>query len=63
VEILTAAEGWLSRLTGLLVVLDAVRLGFFIVIGAQRAEPARLPSASAVLHAPTADSGAAGDGR
>ncbi|HEY4603644.1 MAG TPA: hypothetical protein VIH08_04835 [Blastococcus sp.] len=34
VEILAAAEGWLSRLTGLLVVLDAVRLGFFTVIGA-----------------------------
>jgi hypothetical protein len=42
-ESLAAAEGWLSRLTGLLVVLDAVRLGFFTVIGAQRAEPARRP--------------------
>ena len=30
-------SGWLSRLTGLLVVLDAVTLGFFTVIGAQKA--------------------------
>jgi uncharacterized membrane protein YeiH len=39
-------SGWLSRLTGLLVVLDAVTLGFFTVIGAQKAELAGLPSAS-----------------
>jgi uncharacterized membrane protein YeiH len=42
-------SGWLSRLTGLLVVLDAVTLGFFTVIGAQRAELAGLPSASVVF--------------
>jgi uncharacterized membrane protein YeiH len=30
-------SGWLSRLTGLLVVLDALTLGFFTVIGAQKA--------------------------
>jgi uncharacterized membrane protein YeiH len=42
-------SGWLSRLTALLVVLDAVTLGFFTVIGAQRAELAGLPSASVVF--------------
>jgi uncharacterized membrane protein YeiH len=42
-------SGWLSRLTGLLVVLDAVTLGFFTVIGAQKAELAGLPSASVIF--------------
>jgi uncharacterized membrane protein YeiH len=42
-------SGWVSRLTGLLVVLDAVTLGFFTVIGAQKAELAGLPSASVVF--------------
>src|SRR6201747_1403749 len=42
-------SGWLSRLTGLLVVLDAVTLGFFTVIGAQKAQLANLPSASVVF--------------
>ncbi|MGY1604047.1 trimeric intracellular cation channel family protein [Geodermatophilus sp. SYSU D00815] len=42
-------SGWLSRLTGLLVVLDAVTLGFFTVVGAQRAELAGLPVASVVF--------------
>ncbi len=42
-------SGWLSRLTGLLVLLDAVTLGFFTVIGAQKAELAGLPSASVVF--------------
>jgi uncharacterized membrane protein YeiH len=42
-------SGWLSRLTGLLVVLDAVTLGFFTLIGAQKAELAGLPSASVVF--------------
>src|SRR3954464_14996937 len=42
-------SGWLSRPTALLVVLDAVTLGFFTVIGAQRAELAGLPSASVVF--------------
>jgi uncharacterized membrane protein YeiH len=42
-------SGWLSRLTGLLVVLDAVTLGFFTVIGAQKAQLAALPSASVVF--------------
>jgi uncharacterized membrane protein YeiH len=42
-------SGWLSRLTGLLVVLDAVTLGFFTVIGAQKAQLAQLPSASVVF--------------
>lgn len=42
-------SGWLSRLTGLLVVLDAVTLGFFTVIGAQKAQLAGLPSASVVF--------------
>ncbi|TFV53759.1 TRIC cation channel family protein [Blastococcus sp. TF02A_35] len=42
-------SGWLSRLTGLLVVLDAVTLGFFTVIGAQKAQLAGLPSASVIF--------------
>jgi uncharacterized membrane protein YeiH len=42
-------SGWLSRLTGLLVVLDAVTLGFFTVIGAQKAQLAGLPNASVVF--------------
>jgi uncharacterized membrane protein YeiH len=42
-------SGWLSRLTRLLVVLDAVTLGFFTVIGAQKAQLAELPSASVVF--------------
>jgi uncharacterized membrane protein YeiH len=42
-------SGWLSRLTRLLVVLDAVTLGFFTVIGAQRAQLAGLPNASVVF--------------
>src|SRR3954462_11374741 len=42
-------SGWLSRLTALLVVLDAVTLGFFTVVGAQKAELAGLPSASVVF--------------
>jgi uncharacterized membrane protein YeiH len=42
-------SGWLSRLTGLLVVLDAITLGFFTVIGAQKAQLAGLPSASVVF--------------
>lgn len=42
-------SGWLSRLTGLLVVLDAVTLGFFTVIGAQKAQLAELPNASVVF--------------
>jgi uncharacterized membrane protein YeiH len=42
-------SGWLSRLTGLLVVLDAVTLGFFTVIGAQKAQLVGLPSASVVF--------------
>ena len=42
-------SGWLSRLTGLLIVLDAVTLGFFTVIGAQKAQLAQLPSASVVF--------------
>ncbi|MCU1614831.1 MAG: hypothetical protein JWO98_2371 [Frankiales bacterium] len=42
-------SGWLSRLTNLLVVLDAVTLGFFTVIGAQKAQLAGLPSASVVF--------------
>ena len=37
-------SGWLSRLTGLLVALDAVTLGFFTVIGAQKAQLAGLPA-------------------
>src|ERR1700710_117871 len=42
-------SGWLSRLTSLLVVLDAVTLGFFTVVGAQKAELAGLPNASVVF--------------
>jgi len=42
-------SGWLSRLTGLLVGLDAVTLGFFTVIGAQKAQLVGLPSASVVF--------------
>ena len=42
-------SGWLSRLTGLLVVLDAITLGFFTVIGAQKAQMLGLPSASVVF--------------
>jgi uncharacterized membrane protein YeiH len=42
-------SGWLSRLTGLLVVLDALTLGFFTVIGAQKAQLAGLPSASVIF--------------
>jgi uncharacterized membrane protein YeiH len=42
-------SGWLSRLTGLLVGLDAVTLGFFTVIGAQKAQLAGLPSASVMF--------------
>jgi uncharacterized membrane protein YeiH len=42
-------SGWLSRLTALLVVLDAVTLGFFTVVGAQKAQLAGLPSASVVF--------------
>ena len=42
-------SGWLSRLTRLLVVLDAATLGLFTVIGAQKAQLAGLPSASVVF--------------
>ncbi len=42
-------SGWLSRLTGLLVVLDAVTLGFFTVIGAQKAQSADLSSAAVMF--------------
>jgi uncharacterized membrane protein YeiH len=42
-------SGWLSRLTRLLVALDAVTLGFFTVIGAQKAQLAGLPSPSVVF--------------
>ena len=42
-------SGWLSRLTRLLVVLDALTLGLFTVIGAQKAQLAGLPSASVVF--------------
>ncbi|MGY1635397.1 trimeric intracellular cation channel family protein [Geodermatophilus sp. SYSU D00742] len=42
-------SGWLSRLTGLLVVLDAVTLGFFTVIGAQKAQLVGLSSAAVVF--------------
>jgi uncharacterized membrane protein YeiH len=42
-------SGWLSRLTRLLVVLDVITLGFFTVIGAQKAQLAGLPSASVVF--------------
>jgi uncharacterized membrane protein YeiH len=42
-------SGWLSRLTKLLVVLDAVTLGFFTVIGAQKAQLVGLSSAAVVF--------------
>jgi uncharacterized membrane protein YeiH len=42
-------SGWLSRLTGLLVVLDAVTLGFFTVIGAQKAQLAGVSVAAVVF--------------
>ena len=42
-------SGWMSRLTRLLVGLDAVTLGFFTLIGAQKAQLAGLPSASVVF--------------
>jgi uncharacterized membrane protein YeiH len=42
-------SGWLSRLTTLLIVLDAVTLGFFTVIGAQKAQLLGLASASVVF--------------
>ena len=42
-------SGWLSRLTALLVVLDAATLGLFTVIGAQKAQAVGLPSASVVF--------------
>ncbi|HEY0126682.1 MAG TPA: TRIC cation channel family protein [Blastococcus sp.] len=42
-------SGWLSRLTALLVVLDAVTLGFFTVIGAQKAQLVGMPTASVVF--------------
>jgi uncharacterized membrane protein YeiH len=42
-------SGWLSRLTGLLVVLDAVTLGFFTVIGAQKAQLADLSNAAVMF--------------
>ena len=42
-------SGWLSRLTGLLVGLDAVTLGFFTVIGAQKAQLADLSNASVMF--------------
>ena len=42
-------SGWLSRLTELLVVLDAITLGFFTVIGAGKAQLLGLPSASVVF--------------
>ena len=42
-------SGWLSRFPRLLVGLDAVTLGFFTVIGAQKAQLAGLPSASVVF--------------
>ncbi|MGX5655384.1 trimeric intracellular cation channel family protein [Geodermatophilus nigrescens] len=42
-------SGWLSRLTTLLVGLDALSLGLFTVIGAQKAQLAGLPSASVVF--------------
>jgi uncharacterized membrane protein YeiH len=42
-------SGVLSRFNRLLVVLDAVTLGFFTVIGAQKAQLAGLPSASVVF--------------
>jgi uncharacterized membrane protein YeiH len=42
-------SGWLSRVTRLLVVLDAVTLGFFTVVGGQKAQLAGLPGASVVF--------------
>jgi uncharacterized membrane protein YeiH len=42
-------SGWLSRLTGLLVVLDAITLGFFTVIGAQKAQILGMSSAAVVF--------------
>jgi uncharacterized membrane protein YeiH len=42
-------SGWLARLTVLLVVLDAVTLGFFTVIGAQKAQLVGLSSAAVVF--------------
>src|ERR671920_536007 len=42
-------SGWLSRLNPLLVALDAVTLGLFTVIGAQKAQLLGLPSASVVF--------------
>jgi len=42
-------SGWLSRATALLVGLDALTLGFFTLIGAQKAQLAGLPSASVVF--------------
>ncbi|MEU2348336.1 TRIC cation channel family protein [Modestobacter sp. NPDC049651] len=42
-------SGWLSRLTSLIVVLDAITVGFFTVVGAQKAQLAGLPSASVVF--------------
>lgn len=42
-------SGWLSRLTTLLIGLDAVTLGFFTVIGAQKAQLLGLPNASVVF--------------
>ena len=42
-------SGWLSRVTGLLVGLDALTLGFFTVIGAQKAQLAGLPVTSVVF--------------
>jgi uncharacterized membrane protein YeiH len=42
-------SGWLSRLNPLLVALDALTLGLFTVIGAQKAQLAGLPSASVVF--------------
>ncbi len=42
-------SGWLNRTTGLLTGLDALTLGFFTVIGAQKAQTAGLPVASVVF--------------
>ncbi|SCX40570.1 Uncharacterized membrane protein YeiH [Klenkia marina] len=42
-------SGWLNRTTGLLNTLDALSLGFFTVIGAQKAQLAGLPVASVVF--------------
>ena len=52
-------SGWLSRLDPLLVALDALTLGLFTVIRAQKAQLAGLPSASVVfIGTPTAVGGA-----